>query len=65
MQERIIKLESIAAMQDETLSRLSAELFRQQQDISGLKRQIETLKQRLAEVGDPGGIAGNEKPPHY
>jgi SlyX protein len=65
MQERIIKLESLAAMQDETLGKLNEELFRQQQDITLLKRQLETLEQRLAELGDPDPFGGNERPPHY
>ena len=65
MQERIIKLETLAAMQDETINRLNEELFRQQQDIARLRRHIEIIEQKMAEFGDPEDIAGNERPPHY
>jgi uncharacterized coiled-coil protein SlyX len=65
MQERIIKLETLAAMQDETLGKLNEELFRQQQDITRLTRHIETLRQRITEIGDPDPVGGSERPPHY
>jgi uncharacterized coiled-coil protein SlyX len=65
MQERIIKLETLAAMQDETIGKLNEELFRQQQDIARLQRHIEVIEQKIAELGDPDPVAGNERPPHY
>lgn len=65
MEERIIQLESIAAMQDETMARLNDELFRQQQDISRLQRAIRILEQKIEELQEPNPIAGNERPPHY
>ncbi len=65
MEERIIKLETLSAMQDETIATLNHELFRQQQDILQLRRQIEALEQKLAEFAPGDEIGGNEKPPHY
>ena len=65
MEKRIIQLESLSALQDETISTLNRELFRQQQDILKLTRRLGTLEEKLAEVDQPDDIAGNEKPPHY
>jgi uncharacterized coiled-coil protein SlyX len=65
MQERIIKLETLAAMQDETIGKLSQELFRQQQDVVRLQRNIESLTQKIAELEGSGPVAGSERPPHY
>ena len=65
MEERINKLEALSAMQDGTIGELNQEIFRQQQDTAQLRRRIATLEAKLAEIGEPGEIAGNEKPPHY
>jgi len=65
MEKRIIKLETLAAMQDETIAKLNEEIFRQQQDIARVQRRIETLETKLSELDQPGEIAGNERPPHY
>ena len=65
MEERIIKLETLSAMQDETIATLNHELFRQQQDMLRLKQRIESLEQKLAEFAPGDEIGGNEKPPHY
>ena len=65
MEERIIQLETLSALQDETIATLNHELFRQQQDILQLKRRVESLEQKLAEFTPGDEIGGNEKPPHY
>lgn len=65
MEERIIKLETLSAMQDETVETLNKELYRQQQEIARLLRRIETLEKRFAQLGEAGESGGNEKPPHY
>jgi SlyX protein len=65
MEERIIQLESLAALQDETIAKLSAELYRQQQDTFQLQRRLQAVEERLASLKDAEQIAGNEKPPHY
>jgi uncharacterized coiled-coil protein SlyX len=65
MQERIIKLETLAALQDETIGQLNKELFRQQQDIARLQQRIKAIEQKMAELGDPDPVAESERPPHY
>ena len=65
MEERIIKLESLAAMQDETIGKLNEEIFRQQQDIARVQRRIDALEEKIADLDQSGEIAGNERPPHY
>jgi len=65
MEERIIKLETLAALQDETISTLNEELFRQQQDTSRLMRQIKALEKKVGELEPSEQMAGSERPPHY
>ncbi len=65
MEERINQLESLAALQDETIARLSDELYRQQQDVFQLQRRLQAVEQRMTALKNAEQIAGNEKPPHY
>jgi uncharacterized coiled-coil protein SlyX len=65
MEERINQLETLAALQDETIAALNAELFRQQRDLAGLQRRIETLEKKVGQLAQPGEISGNERPPHW
>ncbi len=65
MEKRIIQLETIVAMQDETLAGLGAELYRQQQELARLARRIEALEGRLADLANPPPAAGDERPPHW
>jgi uncharacterized coiled-coil protein SlyX len=65
MEERINQLESLAALQDETIAALNTELFRQQQDLAGLQRRIETLEKKIKQFEQPDETAGNERPPHW
>jgi uncharacterized coiled-coil protein SlyX len=65
MDERIIQLERLSAIQEKTLHDLNEELYRQQQDIVRLQSRVAELEERLAEFGEPGEIAGNEPPPHW
>ena len=65
MKERINQLESLAALQDETIAALNAELFRQQQDTAGLQRRIDALEKKMEQLTPPDEIAENERPPHW
>ena len=65
MEKRIIELESLAALQDETIDRLNKELYRQQQDLARLQQRLDTLERKVAELEQPDPVAGNERPPHY
>jgi uncharacterized coiled-coil protein SlyX len=65
MEERIIKLEILSVLQDETIRELNQELYRQQQDADRLRRRIEAIEKKFTELGNPDEIAVSEKPPHY
>lgn len=65
MKERINKLESLVALQDNTIAQLNSEVFRQQQDITRLGQRIEVLEKKLEQLEMPDRIAGNEPPPHW
>lgn len=65
MEERIIQLESLAAMQDKTIESLNEEIYRQQQDILRLNKRMERLEEKILQLQNPDEIAGNERPPHY
>lgn len=65
MEERIIKLETLSAMQDETIASLNQEIFQQQQDLLNLRQRIDLLEQKLSPFVPGDEIGGNEKPPHY
>lgn len=65
MDDRINQLESLAALQDDTIAALNAEIFRQQQDLADLLRRIETLETKMGQLTQPDEIAGNERPPHW
>ena len=65
MEKRIIQLETLSAMQDETITKLNEEIFRQQQDATRLQRRIEAIEQKMADLADPEPIGANERPPHY
>ena len=65
MKERMNQLETLAALQDETIAALNLELFRQQQDIAGLRQRIDALEKKLKQLEPADEIAGNQKPPHW
>ena len=65
MKERLNQLESVVALQDNTIHQLHDEMFRQQQDISRLLRRVEALESRIGELDASEEVAGDEKPPHW
>lgn len=65
MEERIIQLETLFALQDQTIQSLNEEVFRQHNDISHLRNQLKELERKILEQGDAEQIGGNERPPHY
>lgn len=65
MDDRLTRLEILFSEQGRMLDELSAEMFRQQKDITGLKLQIKKLEEKLAAVSESGTIGGHERPPHY
>ena len=64
---RIVELETRVAHQDESINELSAEIYRQQQQISALEVQCRHLTEKLQSVdgGQPPAEPGDEVPPHY
>ena len=65
MEERIIQLETLSALQDETIKSLNQEIFRQQQEASMLRKRLDTLESKVAEMQHPQEIGSSERPPHY
>ncbi len=61
----MIQLETLSALQDDTIAALNQEIFRQQQDVIQLTRRIAALEKKISELDQPNEIGGNEKPPHY
>lgn len=64
-EERLIQLESLSALQDRTIQQLNEELYTQQKMIRMLQERMEQMEQRVQILGEPGRIAGQERPPHY
>ncbi len=68
MDYRIIRLEEQIALMQADLSQISDELYAQQKENSCLRREIETLKDKIKSVQSDSGILKPEEdslPPHY
>ncbi|WP_285907454.1 SlyX family protein [Pseudodesulfovibrio pelocollis] len=67
MEARIERLESLVALQDQTIEKLSDEIYEQQRQLADLARQVERLAGKLREMDDVLGQAGgtDAPPPHY
>jgi SlyX protein len=64
---RLEALEIRLAHQDQELRQLSNEVYRQQQQITGLEQRVRELKERLAQLEQaaPASSPRDEIPPHY
>ena len=64
---RVEELENQVAFQEELTASLDAIVARQDREILELKRQFESLQERLREFGEaiPGLGPQDETPPHY
>jgi uncharacterized coiled-coil protein SlyX len=65
MEDRIIQLEILIAMQDQTLAELNKEIYLQQQAIQKQEIRLRLLEQKLEETKEAPEMGGNEKPPHW
>lgn len=65
MENRIIQLETLITLQDDTIRNLNDEIYRQMKDLTRLADRIEIIEEKLKEVQQGDSIAGNERPPHY
>lgn len=66
---RLEELESRAAFQDDLIESLNAVVARQDRDIAELRRRVQALENKLADLAEAaslsGGVPGHEVPPHY
>jgi SlyX protein len=65
IEQRITELEIKAGFADDLIDKLNHTIFRQQQQIDLLLRELAHMRKRLEEGMNDGGAAGNERPPHY
>jgi SlyX protein len=61
---RVEALETKLAFQEDALQQLSDALVAQQARIDRLEAQVALLAEQLAQA-EPGGLGGDERPPHY
>jgi len=60
-EERLIRIETQLAFQEQTIKDLNDVLYAQQLEIDRLTKRIEELAKSLPPMEEPA----NEKPPHY
>ncbi len=65
MEKQIIQLETLSAMQDETIASLNREIFRQQQDLTMLGKRLARLEEKLEKMQGSAEMTFEERPPHY
>ena len=67
-EERLVKIETKIAFQEQTIKKLNDEIYEQQQEILRITSICDILMNQMKEFSEfiPGSDApGNEKPPHY
>ncbi|ADU61360.1 MAG: SlyX family protein [Pseudodesulfovibrio sp.] len=67
METRVERLESLVALQDQTIEKLSDMVYEQQRQLSDLTKQVERLAGKLRDMGDVLDQSGGHDapPPHY
>ncbi|AMK10351.1 MAG: SlyX family protein [Pseudodesulfovibrio sp.] len=67
MEKRLERLESLIALQDRTIEKLSDQLYEQQKRIDGLERLAERMAGKLRTLGEQVDASGplDVPPPHY
>ncbi|WP_316899219.1 SlyX family protein [Pseudodesulfovibrio indicus] len=67
MEKRLERLESLVALQDRTIEKLSDQIFEQQKRIDGLERLAERMAGKLRALGEQVDSSGplDVPPPHY
>ncbi len=67
MESRLAEIEMKLSLSEDMLEQLNRTVFRQQQQIDRLQRELRALSQQLqADQGDATPRApGDDKPPHY
>lgn len=64
MEDRIVELEIKVAFQDKALRELDEVVTQYATKLDVLARELEALRARIDDSGDPGEIV-DERPPHY
>ena len=64
LEKRLMDLEVKSVYADDLLDQLNRTVFRQQQQIESLARELLALRQQQAAGQIPGPV-GDERPPHY
>lgn len=67
MEERIERLESLVALQDRTMEKLSDQVFDQEKQIEDLRRLVERLAKKVRSLDEEMENSGpvDVPPPHY
>ncbi|MGE4422558.1 MAG: SlyX family protein [Pseudodesulfovibrio sp.] len=67
MDDRIERLESLVALQDRTMEKLSDQIFAQQSQIEDLRRMVERLAKKVRALDEEMETSGpaDVPPPHY
>ncbi len=68
LEEKIVRLEEQLAFQEDTLQKLDAAVSDQQRQIMALEEQLKHLLNQFRKLESSipdGGLAEDEKPPHY
>ena len=60
-EERLVRIETQLAFQEQTIKELNDVLYEQQQEIDRLTKRVEELSDSIPGMEAPA----NEKPPHY
>jgi SlyX protein len=60
-EERLVKIETQLAFQEQTIKELNDVLYEQQKEIDRLSKRVEELLKTIPGIEAPA----NEKPPHY
>lgn len=60
-EERLVRIETQLAFQEQTIKELNDVLYEQQQEIDRLTKRVEELSESIPGMEAPA----NEKPPHY
>lgn len=65
IEQRLADLEIKASYADDLLDQLNQTIFRQQQQIERLARELEALRRQMPEGSAPFQSLRDELPPHY
>ncbi len=67
MEDRIERLENMAALQDDTIKEMNSVIYAQQKQIDQLEKKVNSLGAKLRQLVDMVGKdeIANDPPPHY